>query len=104
MTKEFEIGIGLLKRVQGELEELLRTEDKLSARRLVNAIVNPITAAAYQIRVGEGPMKDELLEVLLKVVKDMRELSDINSLKEDVEKLLSLVAKSEQEALERREG
>lgn len=104
MTKEFEIGINLLKKVQRELEELSQVQDRLTARRIVNAIVNPVTASAYQIRVGDGPYKEELLENLLKLVKDMRELSDMNGIKETINKLLQLVKEVEETLAEKKEG
>ncbi len=104
MTKEFEIGINLIKRVQGELEELSQTQDRLTARRVVNSIVNPITASAYQIRVGDGPYKEELLENLLKLVKEMRELSDMNAIRETIKKLLELLKEVEEASTQKKEG
>ncbi len=104
MTKEFEIGINLIKRVQGELEELSQAQDRLTARKIVNSIVNPITASAYQIRVGDGPYKEELLENLLKLVKEMRELSDMNGIRETIKKLLELLKEVEEASTEKKEG
>ncbi|MEJ7555924.1 MAG: hypothetical protein WKI49_01690 [Aquificaceae bacterium] len=104
MTKEFEIGINLLRRFQGELEELARAQDKLTARRIVNSIIHPITASAYQIRVGEGPYKKELLENLLKLVKEMRELSDMNGIRETIKKLLELLKEVEEASTQKKEG
>lgn len=100
MTKEFEIGINLLKRVQKELEELSRAEDKLTARRIVNAIINPVTASAYQIKVGNGPYKEEILENLLKLVREMRELSDLEAMRESVRKILELLPQVDQTLVE----
>lgn len=100
MTKEFEIGINLLKRVQKELEELSRAEDKLTARRIVNAIINPVTASAYQIKVGNGPYKEEILENLLKLVREMRELSDLEAMRESVRKILELLPQVDQALVE----
>ena len=104
MTKEFEIGINLLKRVQKELEELSQAQDRLTARKIVNSIVNPITASAYQIRVGDGPYKEELLENLLKLVKEMRELSDMNGIRETIKKLLELLKEVEETSTEKKES
>ncbi len=103
MTKEFEIGINLLKRVQKELEELSQAQDRLVARKIVNSIVNPVTASAYQIRVGDGPHREELLENLLKLVKEMRELSDMNGIRETIKKLLECL-KEVEASTERKEG
>ncbi len=104
MTKEFEIGINLLKRVQKELEELSQAQDRLTARKIVNSIVNPITASAYQIRVGDGPYKEELLENLLKLVKEMRELSDMNGIRETIKKLLEILKEVEETSTEKKES
>lgn len=100
MTKEYEIGLNLLRRVLRELEQLTQVEDKLTARRIVNAIVNPITASAYQIRVGEGPHKEELLEGLIKLVREMRDLSELESLRETARRLLGLLKEVENSLVE----
>ncbi|MCY0866754.1 MAG: hypothetical protein AB1353_05775 [Aquificota bacterium] len=104
MTKEFEIGISLLKKVQKELESLMQVQDRLNARIIVNAIINPITASAYQIRVGDGPHKEELLESLLKLVKEMRDLSDIKAMQETIGKVLELLKEFEEAQAEKKEG
>ncbi|MEN3034550.1 MAG: hypothetical protein ABDH18_06140 [Aquificaceae bacterium] len=89
MSKEFEIGLNLLKKVQPSLEDLLNTQDRLIARKIVNSIINPITASAYQLKVGEGPGRDELLPNVLQLVRLMRDMDDIESLKSVVKELLS---------------
>ncbi len=97
MSKEFEIGISLIRKVLPELESLLGAQDKLAARRIVNSIFNPITASAYQIRVGSGPRKDELSSLLNLLVSQMRELSDLDTLKASVKKLLEVLKEVEEE-------
>ena len=104
MTKEYEIGINLIKKVHKELQDLLEVQDKLTARRIINAIINPITAAAYQIGVGNGPNKEEIRQTLLRLVKEMRDLSDINGIKEDVKKLFTLLEDIEKATVEGKEG
>lgn len=104
MTKEYEIGINLIKTVRKELEELTSVQDRLSARRIVNSIINPITASAYQIRVGDGPGKEELLKVLLDIVREMREISNLDNLKEKVKSLLELVDSLEPATQESQHG
>lgn len=104
MTKEFEIGINLLKRVQKELEELSRAEDKLTARKIVNAIINPVTASAYQIKVGSGPYREALLENLFKLVREMRELSDLEVMKDSARKVLELLPQVDQAVVEKKEA
>ncbi|MDW8032736.1 MAG: hypothetical protein RMH93_04240 [Aquificaceae bacterium] len=104
MTKEYEIGLNLLRKVNQELEKLLNVEDRLTARRIVNSIINPITASTYQIRVGDGPRREEFLEVLLKLLKEVRDLSDIEAMKESVEKLLQLLKEVEAASVEKKES
>ncbi|MFN7064634.1 MAG: hypothetical protein ACK4OF_00585 [Aquificaceae bacterium] len=104
MTKEFEIGIGLLKKVKGELEELMRVQDKLTARKIVSSTIHPVTASAYQVRVGSGPHREELLEYLTRLVKEMRDLSDIKAMQETIEKLLSVLKEFEEASVENREA
>ncbi|MFN4013665.1 MAG: hypothetical protein ACK4KZ_07435 [Aquificaceae bacterium] len=104
MTKEFEIGISLLKKVQRELEELMQVQDRLKVRLVVNSIINPITASAYQIRVGDGPRKEELLKYLLELVKEMRDLSDIKAMQETIGKVLEILKEFEEAPAEKKEG
>ena len=104
MTKEFEIGLSLLKKVKQELEDLLILQDRLLARRIVNSIINPITAAAYQIRVGDGPHKEQLLEALLKLVKEMRDLSDLKSMQETIKTISELLREFEEASVEREQS
>jgi len=54
MSKEFELGIGLLKKIYTELQALSTAEDKRQVKELTQAIINPLVAGAYQIKVGEG--------------------------------------------------
>ncbi len=96
MTKEFEIGLNLLKKVKGELEGLMQVQDRLTARKIVNSIINPITACVYQIRVGDGPHKEDLLEHLMKLVKEMRDLSHIKSMQETIGKVLEVLKELEE--------
>lgn len=104
MTKEYEIGINLLKKVQKELGELLSVQDKVGARRIVNSIIDPVTASAYQIRVGNGPHKEEFLEELFKLIRQMRDLSDMNTMKESVDRILYLLKEVEQASPDKRES
>lgn len=96
MSKEFEIGINLIKKVLPDLEKLLEAQDKLTVRRIVNAVFNPITASAYQIRVGQGSKREELLSILVPLVGQMRELSDLDVLKESIKRLIKTVKEVEE--------
>ena len=81
MSKEFEFGVGLLKKIYKELQILSRLEDRHSVKELMQTIINPIVASAYQIKVGEGPQKDRLLKVLFTLIKELRELQNLEEIR-----------------------
>jgi ATP-dependent RNA circularization protein (DNA/RNA ligase family) len=81
MSKEFEIGIGLLKKIYAELQALSTAEDKRQVKELTQAIINPLVAAAYQIKVGEGPQKDKLLEILFPLIRELRDMQNLESIR-----------------------
>ncbi|MFN3813805.1 MAG: hypothetical protein ACK4SM_04195 [Aquificaceae bacterium] len=91
VSKEYEMAIELIKKVMPELDHLTNTEDRAVAKKIVYTIRDPITTAAYYIRVGNGPRKDELLKVLRVLVSQMRDMSDISLLKAYSKNLLSLM-------------
>ncbi len=97
MTKEFEIGLNLIRTVSGQMSSIIETQDSSSVKKVVKSIFNPIVAAAYQIRVGEGPKKEEILNTLISLVKLMRDLEDINGIKVKAKDLLNLVKDVEME-------
>ena len=53
---------------------------------------------------GDGPHKEELLEHLLKLVKEMRDLSDIKTMQETIGKVLELLKEFEETPAEKKEG
>ncbi len=97
MTKEFEIGLNLIRTVSDQMNSLVETQDGSSVKKVVKSIFNPIVAAAYQIRVGEGPRKEELLNTLITLVKLMRDMEDIEGIKANAKELLNLVKDVEAE-------
>lgn len=90
-SKEYEMAIELIKKVMREMDQLAKTEDRALAKKIVNTVRDPITAAAYHVRVGSGPKKGELLRVLNALVSQMRDMSDISLLKAYSRDLLSLM-------------
>jgi hypothetical protein len=81
MSKEFEIGIGLLKKIYTELQALSTAEDKRQVKELTQAIINPLVAGAYQIKVGDGPQKDKLLEILFLLIRELRDMQNLESIR-----------------------
>jgi hypothetical protein len=81
MSKEFELGIGLLKKIYTELQALSTAEDKRQVKELMQAIMNPLVAGAYQIKVGEGPQKDKLLEILFPLIRELRDMQNLKSIR-----------------------
>jgi hypothetical protein len=81
MSKEFEIGIGLLKKIYTELQALSTAEDKRQVKELMQAIINPLVAGAYQIKVGNGPQKDKLLEILFPLIRELRDMQNLESIR-----------------------
>ena len=91
MSQEFQLGINLIKRFRDTLEEITKTDCEKSAKELIASINNPILGATAQIKVGEGPLKEELLESLSVVVSQFRELKDLSALKEAISQVINLV-------------
>lgn len=81
MSKEFELGIGLLKKIYTDLQALSTVEDKRQVKELVQVIMNPLLAGAYQIKVGEGPQKDKLFDVLFPLIRELRDMQNLESIR-----------------------
>lgn len=97
MTKEFEIGLNLIRTVLDQMNLIIQNEDSSFTKKTIKSIFNPVVAAAYQVRVGDGPKKEELLGVLISLVKLMRDPEDVQSLKSKIKDLLNLVKDIETE-------
>ena len=98
MSREFEFGVSLLKKIYKELQILCKLEDKHSVKELVQTIINPIVASAYQIKVGEGPQKDRLLKVLFALIKELRELQNLEEIRARALELTQILDTLEAEA------
>lgn len=99
-SKEFEMGVGLIKRFRDTLEEIARAGSPEEAKPLIEQIKHPIFGAMAQIKVGQGPLKEEILEALAVVVSQFRELTDFAALKEAIPQVINLVEQSEKLAKE----
>jgi hypothetical protein len=81
MSKEFELGVGLLKKIYTDLQALSAAEDKRQVKELVQVIMNPLLAGAYHIKVGEGPQKDKILETLFPLIRELRDMQNLESIR-----------------------
>ena len=81
MTREYEFGLNLLNKIHEELKALSKVEDRKLAKELTQAVINLIIASAYQIKVGEGPHKDKLLGILFPLIRELRELQDLEKVR-----------------------
>jgi hypothetical protein len=97
MSKEFELGIGLLKKIYTELQALSTAEDKRQVKELMQAIMNPLVAGAYQIKVGEGPQKDNLLEILFPLIRELRDMQNLESIRTLASELVNALKVIEEE-------
>ncbi len=100
MTREFEMGIGLIKRFKETLEEIAKAGSPEEAKPLIEQIKHPVFGAMAQIKVGQGPMKEELLESLAVVVSQFREPNDLEALKGAIGEVLNLTEQAEKLAQE----
>jgi hypothetical protein len=97
MSKEFELGIGLLKKIYTDLQVLATAEDKRQVKELMQVIMNPLVAGAYQMKVGEGPQKDKLLEVLFPLIRELRDMQNLESIRTLTDELVSVLNTIEEE-------
>ncbi|WP_457600377.1 hypothetical protein [Hydrogenivirga sp.] len=99
-SREFEQGVELIKRFRDTLEEIARANSLQEAKPLIEQIKHPVFGAMAQIKVGDGPLKEELLQSLAVVVSQFREPTDFDSLKEAIPQVLNLVEQAEKLAKE----
>ncbi len=97
MSKEFELGIGLLKKIYAHLQILSTAEDKRQVKELLQVIMNPLVAGAYQIKVGEGPQKDRLLSVMFPLIRELRDLQNLDAIRSLVGELVQILNTIEEE-------
>ncbi len=91
VSQEFQLGINLIEKFQDQLKAIAQAKTPEEAKPLIESIKHPVTGAMAQIKVGTGPLKEEILEPLGVVVAQMRELTDFEALKNSITDLLHLV-------------
>lgn len=100
MSQEFQIGINLIKRFRETLEQIASSNSPEEAKPLIESIKHPIFGAMAQIKVGDGPLKEEILSSLAVVVSNFRELEDFSALKSAIPEVLNMVEQAERLAQE----
>lgn len=97
-SAEFQKGLELLTKFSDQLKAVLDKDTKEEIKEALEPIKHPILGAAFQIKVGQGEGKEELLPPLLKLCAQIRKLSDTETLKNSIKELLSALEKVNQSA------
>ena len=95
MSSEFRFGLDLIKRFDAQLRGIAEARTEEEAKELIESIKHPIFGAMAQIKVGGGPMKEEILKPLAVVVSQFRELTNLEALKGAILEVLDLVQRAE---------
>lgn len=95
MSREFEMGVQLVKKFKDTLEKIASAGSEQEAKEHIDVIKHPIFGAMAQIKVGEGPLKEEILEPMAVVVSQFREFNDLGALKEAIPQVLDLIEQAE---------
>ncbi|NPB06520.1 MAG: hypothetical protein GXO03_02825 [Aquificae bacterium] len=92
---DYKLGLELLKRFKEYLERMARASEE-ELKELIETVKEPIRNAAYRIKQGEGPLKEELLEPLSVMVREFREMANLEEVKKAAQKLLEVLKKVEE--------
>jgi len=95
MSQEFQFGLNLIRRFEEQLRSITEAGSEEEARPIMESIKHPVLGAMAQIKVGEGPLKQEILESLAVVVSQLRETTDFEALREAVREVLNLAEQIE---------
>ncbi len=107
MSQEFQIAINLIKKFSDILRQISDCPDPECARPLIESVKHPVANALVQVKSGEGPLKEELVQPLTVMVSQMRDLTNFEALKGAIPHLLSLIEKVEAleaQSAEKKEG
>ena len=96
VSQEFRMGVNLIKRFRETLEQIAKAGSEEEARPLIESIKHPIFGAMAQIKTGEGPLREELLDSLAVVVSNFRELTDFLAMKTALTEVLNLVERADE--------
>ncbi len=94
VSAEFQKGLDLLNKFSEQLGEILSKESKEEILEAIEPIKHPILGATFQIKVGEGVNKDELLKPLYTICSQFRKLTDVEALKEAIRELQVVLEKT----------
>ncbi len=95
MSKEFEFGIGLVKKFKDTLESIINAGTEEEAKQIIEMVKHPMFGAMAQIKSGEGPLKESILEPFAVVVAQMRNLTDLKVLQDSLKELINLIEQAE---------
>ncbi len=104
VSQEFEIALNLVRKFSDILKKIAESEDPATARPLIESVKHPMTNALFQIKTGQGPMKEEFVKTLTVIVSQMRELTNLEDLKSAIKQLLSLTEKVSNAEASHKEG
>ncbi|NPB07449.1 MAG: hypothetical protein GXN96_00810 [Aquificae bacterium] len=98
MDADFQLGLNLLKKFREEIKRLAEASDETALIEAIEVVKEPIRNAAYRIKQGSGPMKEELLSALLVLVREFREYQNPDALRKEARRVLELVENFEKAA------
>jgi hypothetical protein len=105
VSQEFKIAMNLIRKFSDILREIADCPDEECAKPLIEAVKHPMMNVLVQLKTGEGPMREEMIEPMTVVVSQMRELTNLEALKGALSQLLSLAEQAERMEREaQREG
>ncbi len=91
MDSEFKIGYELLKKFKEQIEGLSNAQNEMELLEIIEAVKEPIRNAAYRIKNGNGPLKEELFDALSVIVREIREFNNPEELKEAAKKVVEII-------------
>ncbi|HIP43257.1 MAG TPA: hypothetical protein EYG91_05070 [Aquifex aeolicus] len=98
MDSEFKIGYELLKKFKEQIESLSNAQNEMELLEIIEAVKEPIRNAAYRIKNGNGPLKEELFYALAVIVREIREFNNPEELKEASKKIVEIINNLETQA------
>lgn len=105
VSTEYQIAMNLIRKFQDILRQIADCPDAECAKPLIESIKHPMMNALVQMKTGEGPLREEMIEPLTVIVSQMRELTDLEALKGAIRNLLSLAEQAQKlEAEAQKEG
>lgn len=103
VSAEFQRGLELLNKFIDPLKEILDKDSKEEIKKAIEPIKHPVLGATFQIKVGEGINKEELLSPLYTICSQFRKLNDTEALKEAIRELAVILEKTNQKLAESQE-